>query len=380
MIRRLLAAFDLAEADAGVFGGVVEHLAEQVVAHEVRARTGREVAAAGQELHGFQVDFLIAPDGVADSMARFRESRRVEDDEIIVMTFVVGQVSQEVEDVGLLGRDDGFQAVAANIFVGHVDGFLGNVDSRDAGRPTFSRIEGKGPGMGEAVQDVFAGGDFGDSQTVVFLVQEESRLLAVFDIDVIEDAVFIDRRQDAARLRQEVGLIPAFILFHAIQLTDFDVVPFINPADRDAHGSQFIDEGLEDDRLHLVHAIAQGLRDEDVVIAVHRQARHIVGIAEDETAAGEILIAHDGLTVIQGIFDPALPKGFIEAVVGIARHDAHADLRNIVGKAGPEITVLVAVDIDDIPGLVRAFDMGHFFAIYPGVAAAGSPFPFLGNR
>ena len=102
--------------DAGVFGSIVEHLTEEVVAHEVGARAGGQIAAAGQELHGFQVDFLIASDGVVDGMTGLGKGRRVEDDEIIVMALVVGQVGQEVEDVGLLGRDDVFQAVAADIF------------------------------------------------------------------------------------------------------------------------------------------------------------------------------------------------------------------------------------------------------------------------
>ena len=380
MVRRLLAPFDLAEADAGIFGGIVEHLAEQIVAHEVRARARSQIAAARQEFHGFQVNFLIAPHGVADGMTRFGEGRRVEDDEVIVVALVFSQVREQIEDVGLFGRDDGFQAIAADVLVSHVDSFLRNIDSCDAGRSALGRIKSKGPGMSEAVQDVFAGGDFGDSQAVVFLVQEESRLLAIFHIDIVEDAVFVDGRQDAARLGQEVGLIPAFILFHAVQFADFDVVPFINASDGDAHGGQFVDESLEDDRFDLVHAIAQGLGDEDVVIAVYGQARHVVGVSEDEAAAGEVFIAHDGLAVVQGIFDPALPESFVEAVVGIARHDAHAYLRNVVGKARAEIAVFVAVDVDDVPCLVRAFDMGHFFAIYPGVAAAGSPFPLLGNR
>ena len=38
MVRRLLAAFDLTKVNAGVFSGIVEHLAEEVVAHEVGAR------------------------------------------------------------------------------------------------------------------------------------------------------------------------------------------------------------------------------------------------------------------------------------------------------------------------------------------------------
>ena len=189
-------------------------------------------------------------------MTRFGEGRRVEDDEVIVMALVFSQVREQIEDVGLLVRDDGFQAIAADVLVSHVDGFLGNIDSCDAGRSALGRIKGKGSGMSEAVQDMFADSDFGDSQAVVFLIQEEACLLAIFDVYVIKDAVFVDCRQNAARLRQEVRFIPAFILFHAIQFADFDVISFVNTADCDTHSGQFIDEGLEDDRFHLVHAVA----------------------------------------------------------------------------------------------------------------------------
>ena len=50
MVRRLLAAFNLAEADAGVFGGIVEHLAEHIVPQEVRARAGRRRGAGVSSL------------------------------------------------------------------------------------------------------------------------------------------------------------------------------------------------------------------------------------------------------------------------------------------------------------------------------------------
>lgn len=110
--------------------------------------------------------------------------------------------------------------------------------------------------MGKAVEDVLSGGDFSDGQAVVFLVQEEPRLLAVFDVDIVADAIFLDRRYDASRLRQVIGFKPALVLLHAVQFADFDVVSFINAADGNAHGRQFIDQGLEDNGLHLIHAVA----------------------------------------------------------------------------------------------------------------------------
>ena len=131
-----------------------------------------------------------------------------------------------------------------------------HVDGGDTGRTALGGIEGKGPGMGKAVEDVLSGGNLGDGQAVVFLIQEEARLLAVFDVDIIADAIFFDSRDDTARFRKEVGFIPAFILFHAVQFADFDVVSFIDAADGDTHGLQFIDQSLEDDGFHLVHAVA----------------------------------------------------------------------------------------------------------------------------
>ena len=156
-----------------------------------------------------------------------------------------------------------------------------------------------------------------------------------------------------------------------------NVVAFVNAADGDAHGLELVKEGLENNRLYLVHAIAQGLGHEDIVVAVHRKARHFIGIAKDEAAAGKVLFAHNRAAVVQSILDAALPKGFVEAVVGIGRKDAHADFGNEVGKARTEVFPLVTEDIDDVPRFKGAVHAGHFFSVNPGMAAAGCFFPFF---
>ena len=101
-----------------------------------------------------------------------------------------------------------------------------------------------------------AGGDFSHGQAIVLLVEEEPRLLAVFYVYVIQDAVLVDRRHGTARLRQKVGFIPSLILGHAVELPHLDVVALVNAADGYAHGGQLVDEGLEDHRLDLIHAVA----------------------------------------------------------------------------------------------------------------------------
>ena len=82
----------------------------------------------------------------------------------------------------------------------HVDGFLRHVDGGDAGSASLGGIEGKGSGMGKAVEDMLSSSDLSHGQAVVFLVQEEPRLLTVFDVDVIADAIFFDGRYDACLL------------------------------------------------------------------------------------------------------------------------------------------------------------------------------------
>ena len=55
---------DLPEGDGGVSGGLPEHPAEEVGGHEMGAGAGGQVAAPGEELHGFEVDLLIPPVGI----------------------------------------------------------------------------------------------------------------------------------------------------------------------------------------------------------------------------------------------------------------------------------------------------------------------------
>ena len=110
--------------------------------------------------------------------------------------------------------------------------------------------------MGKAVEDVLSGGNLGDGQAVVFLIQEEARLLAVFDVDIIADAIFFDSRDDTARFRKEVASYQPLYCSMPSSSRTLDVVSFIDAADGDTHGLQFIDQSLEDDGFHLVHAVA----------------------------------------------------------------------------------------------------------------------------
>ena len=52
--------------------------------------------------------------------------------------------------------------------------------------------------MGKAVEHTAAGSQARDGLAVVFLVEEEAGLLAVFDVDLVENTVFTDFRKAGA--------------------------------------------------------------------------------------------------------------------------------------------------------------------------------------
>ena len=84
-------------------------------------------------------------------MARLRKGRRVEDDEIVIAAFLLGHFRKQVEYVSLFSCHNLFQPVAADVFIGHGDGFFRYVDSRNGRGPALRGVEGEGPRMGKAV-------------------------------------------------------------------------------------------------------------------------------------------------------------------------------------------------------------------------------------
>ena len=77
MVGGLAAVLDLAQGDGGVGGRFAEHLTEEVRRHKVGAGAGGQIAAAGQELHGFEIDLFVAPVGVFHGGPALGEGRGV---------------------------------------------------------------------------------------------------------------------------------------------------------------------------------------------------------------------------------------------------------------------------------------------------------------
>ena len=91
------------------------------------------------------------------------------------------------------------------------------------------RIERKCSDMRAAVQHCSSPGKCTDRSAVVFLVQEETGLLAVLNIDQISDPVFRDLQYRICRLA-----VPAFVLFQSLTFPQCAFIAFIDAFDHDA--------------------------------------------------------------------------------------------------------------------------------------------------
>ena len=105
MVFGLSANFDQAEGAVGVKGGRGEHLEEVLLADVIGAGAGDEDTAGTEHLEGAEIEFLVAAEGGVEITLALGEGRWVEDDGVVVASFVRtsggGVVLQEVEGVGL---------------------------------------------------------------------------------------------------------------------------------------------------------------------------------------------------------------------------------------------------------------------------------------
>ena len=82
MIRRLRVGRELPQCLLRVHGGLVDHLAEMLVADVVRTAERREQPFVIEQLERAQVDLLVAAQRVLELALVPREGRRIEDDVI----------------------------------------------------------------------------------------------------------------------------------------------------------------------------------------------------------------------------------------------------------------------------------------------------------
>ena len=170
--------------------------------------------------------------------------------------------------------------------------------------------------MRKAVEHTLARREARGRQAIILLIKKKAGLLPVFKIDLVFDAVFAYEGSGALHAGKTLNGIKAAPLRHALKRADGDVVALVKGADTlPVLGENFYDQ-REEHVLDALDAQRERLRDEHVAEAVDRKAREAVRLAENN-AAGVNIGAHHCLAVFPRIAHAPLPKGRVEAVVGI---------------------------------------------------------------
>ena len=108
-------AADEGDSPACVLGGGEDDFLEEIERHVAAAGKGHHLRAGFEELHGEEIDVLIAAGGAIDVAARFGEGGRIADEQIEARR----RFADVVEGVG--DGEGGFEAVKRVIRAGHLD-------------------------------------------------------------------------------------------------------------------------------------------------------------------------------------------------------------------------------------------------------------------
>ena len=164
---------------------------------------------------------------------------------------------------------------------------------------------------------------------------------------------------------------PALVRGQALLCARGSVVALVDGRDVLAVSLQHLQEQGIDGVSQKLHAYGAHLRDERLLVAIYHEPRETVCLAEHHAtavgigcfAAAHGAQAHGAHAVAPGPFELAVPEGLVHAVVGVARHDAHANLA-LLGEepcALPGAILLKHVDYAAVCGL-RAVERRWLYA------------------
>ncbi|ABA48730.1 hypothetical protein BURPS1710b_0391 [Burkholderia pseudomallei 1710b] len=242
-----------------------DDLLEQVHVDRAGARVREQQAARAQQLQAAQVDVLVRARRAIDAVARRRELRRIEHDQVEALAFV-DEAAQRLERVGVEPlRARGVEAVRGDVALRERERVARRIDRHDPLRAALERREREAARVAEAVQHVAIARVLRDERAVLALVDVEARLVAVAHVDVIQHAVLVrDQRVGRRVAREHAGR-----LFEPFLFADRHVRALV-----DVRAAGGRDERRDDRALPVLDARRHELADElAATLAVARRDR-----------------------------------------------------------------------------------------------------------
>ena len=190
----------------------------------MRTGAGREISSARKQLHGTVVYFAVTALGAGHRPARFCKGGRVEYYHI-VFRVLFAQLGQQLENVGAFYVETVGKPVSFGVFLYRLAGKFRNIHRRHALCAAFERVQCKRTGVREAVEYRHPAAYPCDGKPIVFLVEEKSGFLPVFNVHIVKNPVF-----GYTCHRVCGGAVPALVLRYAFKNAQRGFVSFVYPA------------------------------------------------------------------------------------------------------------------------------------------------------
>lgn len=358
VITPLCAVFDLHQFGVGVGCCGLYHAAEHIRKDVLGAGAGDQITAIANQLHSTKIDLLVPAKRGIDRGTGLGEGRRIEDDDIVLFTGKCFFL-QQVKDVGGGEMNIG-KVIQLCVFGGTFTGVFTDINAVDIGCVIVTCVQGKAAGVGEAVKYFLPFDKGRDGSPVFLLIEEETGLLSVLDIDQKTNAVFADLSEIIDHTVEQTGL-----LLKTFQIADGSIVTL-----PDAAGMHFLNQRIDDDGQKTLHAEAHALEGEDTTEAVHNQTGKTVGLGIDESAGIHIRKA---AAVIDGAAYALPDEAIVDALIPEGKK-TKADLGHGIVERTAEHTTAGTFDGDHV---TRLTGTGHTVDIAfenPGIALQDAGF------
>ena len=207
------------------------------------------------------------------------------------------------------------------------------------------------------------------------MIQEIAGFLTIFDIHIQFQAVFINH----CCRRQGNAAPEAFFHWQAFLGPDLDIIAFIDSLNRLTILPQRFQQQVIDHRFDLFHPISADLRDENVVIPIHRQTRQLIRLAKNQPAVGKIIALHSFPESISEL-NPPLKEFPVNHHFRILSQNPHDDMTGFRVKARAQITPVFRNDIHRGSIFRRSFYSDQIIAVHPHLPFIQPAFTGLRNH
>ena len=316
--------------------GREDRRAEELLRDGLRAGEREEDAAALDLRQCAGVEALVALHGVAQHFVVLGEGRRIEDDEVVAVAYVL-QVFHGIGRERRVGRC--VAEVEPHVLPGQPHGAFRRIDRTDFAGAARKCVDRESARVAKGVEHGAARGIAAHQLAVFALVEEEARFLTLFPVDEELQAVFA----------YGVG----FVLRGTPQIAVDGPQPGVERhglrtlvVDRFEPVAQYRVQGGGDVETGAVHARRVALHHGRAAVEVDDEPRQRVALAVHEPEAGGVAVVREAERAphVPCGGDAALPPSRLYGLVAEGQH-THGDRADLIVPAGDEVA-RVGVDVD----------------------------------